>query len=186
MSLQLIIGPMYSGKTTELLRLYNRYKCIEKKVIVITHSIDTRYRDGICSHDSQWCDSIYLSTLSELDERILNKMDVIIVEELQFFEDAFDVITNWVDNCNKIVICAGLDGDFERNPFGDVLRLIPHANSITKLTALCKKCNNGTPAIFSKRITTDDKQTMVGGEESYESVCRKHYLEEKNIFAVSI
>ena len=186
MSLQLIIGPMYSGKTTELLRLFNRYKCIGKNIIVITHSIDTRYHEGICSHDSQSCDSINLSELSDLDERLFDKLDVIIVEELQFFDDAFEIITYWVDECNKTVICAGLDGDFERNPFGDVLRLIPHANNITKLTALCKKCNDGTPAIFSKRIKMNGNQTMVGGAESYESVCRKHYLEEKNISTVSI
>ena len=179
MSLQLIIGPMYSGKTTELLRLFNRYKCIGKKVIVITHSIDTRYREGICSHDAQFCDSINLSVLSDLDERFFDKLDVIIVEELQFFEDAFDTITHWVDDCNKTVICAGLDGDFERSPFGDVLRLIPHANSVTKLTALCKSCNDGTPAIFSKRITSEHEQTVVGGSELYQAVCRKHYLEKK-------
>ena len=155
MSLELIIGPMYSGKTTELLRIYNRYKCIDKNVIVITHSIDTRYREGICSHDSQFCESLNLSCLADLDERLLRQSDVIIVEELQFFDDAFEYITFWVDRCNKIVICAGLDGDFERNPFGDVLRLIPYSDKVTKFTALCKRCNDGTPAIFSKRISSD-------------------------------
>ena len=102
------------------------------------------------------------------------------------FDDAFDNIILWVDKLNKTVICAGLDGDFERNPFGDVLKLIPYADKVKKLTALCKKCNNGTPAIFSKRITNNNKQTIVGGADMYESVCRKHYLEEKNICAVSI
>lgn len=186
MSLELIIGPMYSGKTSELLRLYNRYKCINKNIIVVTHSIDDRYREGICSHDAQFCESIILSSLSEIDISMLYYVDVIIVEELQFFDDAFDNIILWVDKLNKTVICAGLDGDFERNPFGDVLKLIPYADKVTKLTALCKKCNNGTPAIFSKRITNNNKQTIVGGADMYESVCRKHYLEEKNICAVSI
>tara|TARA_B110000211_G_scaffold221590_1_gene269390 strand:+ start:1485 stop:2045 length:561 start_codon:yes stop_codon:yes gene_type:complete len=186
MSLHLIIGPMYSGKTTELLRLFNRYNCIGKNIVVITHSIDTRYHKGICSHDARSCGSICLSALTDLEDDIFTQADVIFVEELQFFEDAFKTITYWVDRYDKTVICAGLDGDFERNPFGDVLKLIPHADTITKLTALCKKCNNGTPAIFSKRVSTEYEQTLVGGSESYQSVCRKHYLEEKNISTVSI
>ena len=66
-----------------------------------------------------------------------------------------------VDNFKKHVICAGLDGDFNRQPLGDVLRLIPHCDDIVKLKALCKKCGDGTPALFSKRIVNNDKTTLV-------------------------
>ena len=77
----------------------------------------------------------------------------------------------------KHVICAGLDGDFNRQPFGDVLRLIPHCDDIIKLKALCKRCGNGTPALFSKRIVNNSKTTLVGSNDCYEAVCRMHYLE---------
>jgi thymidine kinase len=106
----------------------------------------------------------------------LTKNDVIIIEELQFFTDAYESIVKWCDINNKIVIAAGLDGDFLRNPFGDVLRLIPHAEKVTKLSALCKKCGDGTLAHFTKRITNDNQTTLVGSDDIYEAVCRKHFL----------
>ena len=78
---------------------------------------------------------------------------------------------------NKKIICAGLISDFEKKPFGDVLSLIPHAEEIIKLSALCKKCKNGTKACFTKRIVNNYDVIMVGEDSSYEAVCRKHYLE---------
>jgi thymidine kinase len=104
-------------------------------------------------------------------------VDVIIIEELQFFTDAYETIIHWCDNYSKIIVAAGLSGDFLRNPFGDILKLIPHAEELTKLNALCKKCNNGTLAHFSKRIVQNNKTTLVGSNDIYEAVCRKHFLE---------
>jgi unsaturated rhamnogalacturonyl hydrolase len=118
-----------------------------------------------------------IDKLKNIDENILLNTDVIIVEELQFFEDAYENIINWCDIKGKIIICAGLDGDFLRNPFGDVLKLIPYANKVEKLSALCKKCGDGTPAHFSKRIIDDSNKKLVGSDDIYEAVCRKHFLE---------
>ena len=89
----------------------------------------------------------------------------------------FDFIKNTVDFTNKTVITAGLSGDFRRNPFGDVLKLIPYADSLTQLSAYCKKCGDGTLANFTKRITKENNTTLVGTADQYEAVCRKHYLE---------
>ena len=97
---------------------------------------------------------------------------------MQFFNNEKDTIIHWCDNLNKSVIAAGLDGDFMKNPFGDVLSLIPHAEKITKLNALCKKCGNGTLAHFTKRIINDDKKMLVGSDEIYEAVCRYHFNHE--------
>jgi len=113
----------------------------------------------------------------ELQKDIFEKAEVIIIEELQFFTDAFDTIISWCDIHKKSVVAAGLDGDFMRNPFGDVLRLIPHAEKITKLTALCKKCGDGTCAPFTKRTTADTDTTIIGSDDVYEAVCRTHFLE---------
>jgi len=175
--LELIIGPMYAGKSTELIRIINRYKCLKKNITIINHTFNNRYGStGLTTHNREKVDTcIILDNLKDLDKDILNSSDVIIIEELQFFQDAHDVIVDWCDNDNKIVIAAGLDGDFLRNPFGDVLKLIPHAEKVTKLNALCKKCGDGTLAHFSKRIIKDNEKTLVGSDDIYEAVCRKHF-----------
>ena len=176
--LELIIGPMYAGKSTELIRAINRFKCLKKNIIIINHILNNRYgSSGLTTHNKETIENCYrLENLNDLDETILNKCDVIIIEELQFFNDAFNKVVNWVDKNHKIVIAAGLDGDFQRNSFGDVLRLIPYADKVYKLSALCKKCGDGTSAHFSKRITSDNSTTLVGSDDIYEAVCRKHYL----------
>jgi thymidine kinase len=177
--LELIIGPMYAGKSTELLRIINRFKCLKKNIIVINHSLNNRYgSNGLTTHNNEKMEKcIILNELKELDINLIKSTDVIIIEELQFFNDAFDLVTSWVDNFHKIVIAAGLDGDFNREPFGDVLKLIPHCDKITKLNSLCTKCSNGTIALFTKRITNDIDKTLIGSNGIYEAVCRKHFLE---------
>lgn len=176
--LELIIGPMYAGKSTELIRIINRYKCLDKSVIVINHSFNNRYgTSGLSTHNNEKFEKcIILDKLDIIDKDLLNNTDVIIIEELQFFDSSYETIIDWCDNYKKTVIAAGLDGDFKRNPFGDVLKLIPHAEKITKLSALCKRCGNGTLAHFSKRIVENNDKTLVGGNDIYEAVCRFHYL----------
>jgi thymidine kinase len=177
--LQLIIGPMYAGKSTELIKIINRYKCLNKKITIINHIFNNRYgSNGLTTHNREKIDKcIILEHLQDLDKNEFENVDVIIIEELQFFDDAYNTIIDWCDNHGKIVVAAGLDGDFMRNPFGDVLKLIPHAEKITKLSALCKKCGDGTLAHFTKRITNDCQTTLVGSDDIYEAVCRKHYCE---------
>ena len=177
--LELIIGPMYAGKSTELLRIINRYKCLNKSICVINHSLNNRYgSSGLTTHNKNKFEQCLITDkLSNLDNNKIYETDVIIIEELQFFEDAYEYIVKWCDN-GKTIICAGLDGDYLRNPFGDVLRLIPHADKVTKLNSLCKKCGNGNLAHFTKRtILTNSDVTLVGSDEIYEAVCRNHYLE---------
>lgn len=176
--LELIIGPMYAGKSTELIRIINRYKCLNKSVIVINHSFNNRYgTSGLSTHNNEKFEKcVILDKLDNIDKDLLNNTDVIIIEELQFFDSSHETIIDWCDNYKKTVIAAGLDGDFKRNPFGDVLKLIPHAEKITKLSALCKRCGNGTLAHFSKRIVENNDKTLVGGNDIYEAVCRFHYL----------
>jgi len=177
--LELIIGPMYAGKSTELLRIINRYKCLNKKICVINHSFNNRYGStGLTTHNKTIFEQcLIVEKLEGLDnDSAILETDVIIIEELQFFEDAFEYVVKWCDS-GKIVICAGLDGDYLRNPFGDVLRLIPHSDKVTKLNSLCKKCGDGTLAHFTKRIVSSAETTLVGSDEIYEAVCRKHYLE---------
>jgi len=181
-SLELIIGPMYAGKSTELIKKIKVYEILEKNILIVNHCINNRYdTKGISTHDKVKCeDSINVRTLNELENNYndqFNKAEIIIIEELQFFNDAFIKITEWLDKHNKKIIAAGLISDYARKPFGDVLSLIPHAEEVIKLNALCKKCKDGTKACFTKRTINNDNTIVVGSNECYEAVCRKHYLE---------
>lgn len=181
-SLQLIIGPMYAGKSTELIRIIKRFKCLNKNVLVINHTFNNRYgSSSITTHNRDSFDEcIILDELKKIEEEhneTFQHADVIVIEELQFFGDAYENITKWIDYHGKCVVAAGLDGDARKQPFGDVLRLIPHAEEVIKLKALCKRCGDGTEAIFSKRIVKNDETVLVGSVDVYEAVCRKHFLE---------
>ena len=182
--LELIIGPMYASKTTELIKISNRYKSIQKNILAVNHKINNRYGTcNIMSHDSKELDNCkVLTKLSELKEEHLideyKSADIIIIEELQFFEDAFDFITEATDIDRKIIIAAGLDGDSNREPFGDVLRLIPYAEKVTKLSSFCKICQDGTLGFFTKRLVDNDDKVLVGTTNEFIAVCRRHYLDK--------
>ena len=182
--IELVIGCMYSGKSTELQRRVKRFNCIKKKVMVIKHSSDIRYDNGqyLTTHDGLTIDCVGLENLnfikSKQPERMyqtLYEADVVVIEEAQFFPNLFKNIVYAADVLDKHCIVGGLNGDFQRNPFGDINRLIPHAESILKLSALCVLCNDGTHAHFSKRITDSKEQILVGSGNDYIPVCRKHY-----------
>jgi thymidine kinase len=177
--LELIIGPMYASKTTELIKITNRYKSINKKILAVNHKINNRYGTcNIMSHDNKELDDcIVIDRLYKLKEhKLYMEADIIIIEELQFFGDAFEFIKNATDIDHKIIIAAGLDGDSNREPFGDVLRLIPYAEKVTKLSSFCKICQDGTLGYFTKRIAKNTEKVFVGTENEYIAVCRRHYL----------
>jgi thymidine kinase len=197
--LELILGPMFSGKTSRIVEIYKQCEFCNISVVVINHTIDNRYDDELLStHDKVkipcikterlsylWSDSINTGPNLHMDERDLNSIpdvqqkikvatsDVILINEGQFFEDLYEVVVEMLKQNKKIYIC-GLDGDFERKKFGTILDLIPLCDKVTKLTSLCSLCKNGTPGIFSMRLTHETDQTVVGSE-NYIPVCRKCY-----------
>lgn len=186
--LELIIGPMFSGKTSKLLEIYKQCKFCNISVSIINHSIDQRYHNTMVStHDKIMAPCIQANKLSEiwlnnsLDNQtvdndsytLLQNSDVILINEGQFFSDLYEVVVDMLNKNKKVYIC-GLDGDFERKKFGSVLDLIPLCDKVTKLTSLCSLCKDGTPGIFSMRLTKEREQTVVGSE-NYIPVCRKCY-----------
>ena len=181
MSLELVIGCMYSGKSTEILRLAKRFKMLKRDVMLINNQIDTRYTNGelgfVSTHNLEKMECISAKLLIPLIQtQSFRDADVIIVEEAQFFNDLFDFVITALNEHNKHVIVSGLDGDSNKDPFGDILRLIPHAEKVKKLSALCLECNDGTEAFFSKRIDTENKDIVnVGAADKYIAVCRKHF-----------
>ena len=191
--LELFIGPMYAGKTSKLLDIYKQCNFCNISVTVINHSTDTRYHNTMMStHDKIMIPCIQTINLNDVwnytkvdeiytDESEnhikLRNSDVILINEGQFFEDLYDIVVDMLNNNKKIYIC-GLDGDFQRNKFGQILDLIPLCDKVTKLTSLCSICKNGVPGIFSMRLTTEKQQTLVGSD-NYVPVCRKCFVYEK-------
>lgn len=191
--LELIIGPMFSGKTSRLVEIYNQCKFCNIKVSVINHSIDNRYDDDLLStHDKikipciktkklfdVWDDRIPTEENIKLIYRIKDKFqlatsEVILINEGQFFPDLFDFVNALLKHEKKIYVC-GLDGDFERKKFGQILDLIPICDKVEKLTSLCSICKNGKKGIFSMRLSNEKEQTVVGSE-NYIPVCRECYI----------
>lgn len=170
--IQLITGCMFSGKTTELLRRIQNYVHAEKKCLLVKSSKDTR-TNGIKSHTGQkpnkFVKIIKLDNLKVLTNKF-SDFDVIGIDEAQFFDGLVNVCVNLAES-DKIVIVAGLNGDFKRTPFGEICKLIPQCESITKLNAICSTCKS--PASFSKRICDKRCLILLGGIESYVACCRK-------------
>jgi len=188
--LELIIGPMYAGKTSKIIEIYKQCQFCNIPVVVINHSLDTRYDDKLLSsHDKVMIPCIKTNRLRDVYNykkhtsdiysdnyalRVkLDEADVILINEGQFFEDLCECVEHMLKNGKKVFV-AGLDGDFERKKFGHMLDLVPLCDKITKITSLCSICKDGTPAIFSKRLTKEKEQTLIGSD-NYIPVCRNCY-----------
>jgi len=181
--LSLQIGCMFAQKTTELLRKVRRYKSIGYKVLVVNYVGDTRYgKDCIASHDKEVELATCIEKLKDIEELVRSgEYNVLAIDEGQFFTDLFDCVTKWADELPIHIVISGLDGTSERLPFGDMLRLIPHAEEVERLTAFCSECRDGTIAAYSKyfgETKKDNQGVAIGGAEAYRPVCRKHYLNQ--------
>jgi thymidine kinase len=183
MHLELIIGPMFAGKSSTILQRVKRAEVIGIQYLIVTSESDTRYNENVNlvkTHDKQTGPALGLTDLKELTKfAAFQRASMIIIEEAQFFTGLYDMVKLILEVYKKNVIVVGLDGDSDRKPFGEILQLIPLADTITKITALCKRCCDGTPALFTCHMAKAKKnsQVCVGGEETYEALCRKHYLE---------
>jgi thymidine kinase len=177
--LELIIGPMFSGKTTYLVSVYD--KCIQngEKVIAINYKKDMRYDPTrLSTHDGRSCPCIFVDTIGDallLEE--VQTANVLLINEGQFFPDIYDKVLPLVDIAKKRVYICGLDGDFKRERFGKLLNLIPVCDSIVKLTSNCYYCS--TPAIFSHRKSDSKEQVLIGASDMYVPLCRICYLREQ-------
>ncbi|XVF81493.1 hypothetical protein PTKIN_Ptkin15bG0159600 [Pterospermum kingtungense] len=174
-----IIGPMFAGKTTSLLRRIKSECNNGRNVAIIKSSKDTRYAiDSVVTHDGLkfpcWALPDLMSFRQKLGEDAYEKLDVIGIDEAQFFEDLYDFCCKAADCDGKTVIVAGLDGDYLRRSFGSVLDVVPLADSVTKLTARCEVC--GKRAFFTFRKTEETRTELIGGADVYMPVCRQHYV----------
>lgn len=180
MSLELILGPMFAGKTSALQAIIRRHEALGIKCVVYKPISDTRYGTDyyMYNHDQSKIRAVPIQYLSK-QVRYRDYLDskLIVIEEGQFFEDLYKFVLKAVEDDQKTVVVGGLDGDCFRKPFGQILQLIPLADRVTKLTALCKGCADGTVAMFTFRKSKSKKTVELGGSDAYMPLCRKHYLE---------
>lgn len=176
--LEIILGPMFSGKSTEMLRRIRRYKQAGQKCGVVKYDKDTRYSiEDFATHDGSTHPAIPCSNnLSSVRERV-SQYSVIGIDEGQFFTDIVSFVIDML-SLGKIVIIAALDGDYKQESFGSVLQLIPKCDSVVKLNAVCTLCQKD--ASFTCRKTQEDTLEVIGGDDKYMALCRQCWIESSS------
>tara|TARA_B100000902_G_C27292205_1_gene907801 strand:- start:1778 stop:2356 length:579 start_codon:yes stop_codon:yes gene_type:complete len=179
--LELILGPMWSGKTTELIKIYNKFKYCNINVLAINYLHDTRYGNNtISTHDKNDIPCLMIKNLKEVSDikndiltQIFTEAQVILINEGQFFKDINEWVNISVNKYNKHIYICGLDGDYNRTCFDKFLELIPNCDKVKKYSAICSECKQ-RPAIFTHRIINNDNQELIGND-IYKPMCRKCY-----------
>ena len=181
--IEIVCGSMFSGKTEELIRRLKRAKFANQKVEIFKPAIDIRYsNEEVVSHDAH----AILSTPVETSDSILlltGDVDVVGIDEVQFFDENIVNVCQQLANRGVRVICAGLDMDYLGKPFGPMPALMAVAEYVTKVHAICVKCGN--LAQHSHRLSKSDKLVELGEKDTYEPICRhcfnKAMTEQANI-----
>ena len=174
MSINLVVGCMFAGKTSHLIKDYNNLKK-HKNVCVINYYHDTRYDPTLLStHDNVKIECHRLKTLEHIIPTYLS-YDVFLINEGQFFTNLYSIVIELCEKYNKDIYIYALDGDFERKPFGDICKLLPVCTSIKKIYANCGNCNSIGNACFTHR-TNKSKEQLIIDSDSYIPVCRKCYI----------
>lgn len=188
--IEAIVGPMYSGKTEELIRRVRRARIAGLEVQVFKPAIDDRYSaQQVSSHAGGRIDAILVTRAVEVLRTSAGAADVVAIDEAQFFDEAIVRVCDTLAENGARVIVAGLDTDFRGEPFIQVAKVMAIADHVTKLDAVCEVC--GAPATRSQRIINgvpanfDDPIVLVGAKESYQARCRRcHVVPGKEALSV--
>uniref|UniRef100_A0A7S3GHP2 Thymidine kinase n=1 Tax=Palpitomonas bilix TaxID=652834 RepID=A0A7S3GHP2_9EUKA len=199
---ELILGPMFSGKSSELLRRLQRYEAVGAKSVLFNHVRDeerlelladrefAQDESVVSTHDGHTRSAYSVATLKpfydsssantkeiwEFVKARIAEANVIAIDEGQFFPDIREAVMAFAEQQHKHVIVAGLDGTFKREKFGSLLDVVPIADSVDVLHSLCMRCKDGTPARFSSRKAKSEELIQIGGRDKYEALCRYHFL----------
>ena len=175
--IEVITGPMFAGKTEELIRRIKRLEYAKKNIVVFKPVIDNRYSEGeVVSHNKTKTKSVNIVKASDVFDYISKETEVIAIDEVQFLDDEVVDILNYLASKGKRIIVSGLDSDFRAEPFSFMPKLLAIAEFVTKLTAVCVVCK--TPATRTQRIVDGkparfmDPIVLIGASESYEARCR--------------
>jgi thymidine kinase len=173
--IEVICGSMFSGKTEELIRRLNRARIAKQRVEIFKPLVDVRFaEEDVVSHDETSIRSTPVDTASNII-LLAGDVDVVGIDEAQFFDDGLVEVCNKLANMGVRVIVAGLDMDFKGNPFGPIPRIMSVAEYVTKVHAICMRC--GSLANFSHRLSTDEKLVVLGEKNEYEPLCRECFQE---------
>lgn len=176
--IEVICGSMFSGKTEELIRRLNRAKIARQKVEIFKPAVDVRYDDeDVVSHNATAIKSTPVQAASQII-LLANDVDVVGIDEAQFFDDELTSVCNLLANEGIRVIVAGLDMDFRGKPFGPIPSLLASAEYVTKVHAICIQCGN--LAQYSHRTVQDESLVVLGETDRYEPLCGKCYLEKNH------
>ena len=171
--IEVICGSMFSGKTEELIRRLKRASFAKQRVEIFKPAIDTRYsNDEVISHDRNSIQSTPIDSSASI-LLFSSEIDVVGIDEAQFFDEGLVNVCNELANRGIRVIIAGLDMDFKGIPFGPMPALCAIADEVTKVHAICVRC--GALAYISHRIIASDKRVLLGEKEEYEPLCRCCY-----------
>ena len=183
-SLEVICGPMFSGKTEELIRRLKRAVIARRRVQIFKPRIDARYdAEAVVSHSAQKLRSTVIDRASEIFGLIVPETEVVGIDEVQFLGVEVVAVCEALANAGKRVIVAGLDLDFRGAPFAPMPELLAVAESITKEAAICVVC--GEPASRSQRTIAAEDRVLVGAAGQYEPRCRSCFSPEPRPATVS-
>jgi thymidine kinase len=175
--IEVITGPMFSGKSEELIRRLKRARIARQRILCFKPDIDLRYHGtAIASHSAQTHDAIVVTNVERLREALfpqINEMEVLGVDEAQFFDESLISLSLELVHLGKRVIIAGLDTTFAGEPFKPIPDLMAIADEVVKLSAVCMRC--GAPAIHTQRLGSSQELVVVGASGMYEARCRAHF-----------
>ena len=172
--IEVICGPMFSGKTEELIRRLVRAQIAKQRVAIFKPNTDNRFSgDYIVSHNQRKIKSIQVQETNRILD-YQDKADVFGIDEAQFFDTSIVQICKSLANSGKRVVVAGLEKDYLAQSFGSMPDLLVDAEYITKVNAICMIC--GDPANYSHRISGETTQVVVGETDKYEALCRRCYM----------
>ncbi len=173
--IEVICGSMFSGKTEELIRRLRRARIARQNVEIYKPALDTRYSEAdVVSHDATSIASTPVDAAASI-LLLAAEADVVGIDEAQFFDQGLVEVCTALANQGKRVIIAGLDMDFQGQPFGPMPALCAVAEDVTKVHAICVKC--GDLAYVSHRIVADERRVLLGEKDEYEPLCRACYNE---------
>ena len=170
--IEVIAGPMFSGKSEELIRLLKRAAIARQRVQVFKPRLDNRYSEGdVVSHSQMRVPCELVERSEEIRPRLDPRTEVVGIDEAQFFDDGLPKVCTHLANLGKRVIAAGLDMDYRGVPFGPMPELLAIAEEVHKIHAICTSC--GSPAAYSQRLLESDELVVVGATGAYEARCRR-------------
>ncbi|HEX6904496.1 MAG TPA: thymidine kinase [Thermoanaerobaculia bacterium] len=172
--IEAIAGGMFSGKSEELVRRLRRASLARQVVQVFKPAADTRHDpQRLITRDKRELEAVSVACSCELRQKLLPEVQVVGIDEAQFFDDGLvDLVCELADSGVRVIV-AGLDLDFLRRPFGPMPSILSIAEYVDKVHAVCMRC--GAPAHYSQRIAGGGEQLQVGDTESYEARCRLCY-----------